>query len=136
MTTEITTVGQLMTEKLETIGISYSAQEASKKMRDKNVSSLIVIDNYNRPTGIVTERDLVRKVCVNDAISSNMLIKDIMSSPLTTIDAVCTVEVAADIMIQKKSETFACCRKWCYRQALRYNHSYRFCSLFKRKFES
>jgi len=102
MTTEITTVGQLMTEKLETIGISYSAQEASKKMRDKNVSSLIVIDNYNRPIGIVTERDLVRKVCVNDASSSSMLIKDIMSSPLTTIDAVSTVEVAADIMIQKK----------------------------------
>jgi len=31
-----------------------------------------------------------------------MLIKDIMSSPLTTIDAVSPVEVAADIMIQNR----------------------------------
>ena len=47
-------------------------------MRDKNVSSLVVIDDSNNKlTGIVTERDLVRKVCVNDTSSnsSSILIK-------------------------------------------------------------
>ena len=71
-------VGELMTQKIETIGILSSAQEASKKMRDKNVSSLVVIDDSNNKlTGIVTERDLVRKVCVNDTSSnsSSILIK-------------------------------------------------------------
>jgi signal-transduction protein with cAMP-binding, CBS, and nucleotidyltransferase domain len=97
-------VGELMTQKLETIGTSSSSQEASKKMKDNNVSSLIVIDDSNnKPTGIVTERDLVRKVCVNDRSSSkNMLIKNIMSSPLVTIDARLPVEAAADVMIQNK----------------------------------
>ena len=98
-------VGELMTQKLETIGILSSAQEASKKMRDNNVSSLVVIDDSNnKPTGIVTERDLVRKVCVNDTSSnsSSMLIKNIMSSPLITIDSRLPVEAAADVMIQNK----------------------------------
>jgi CBS domain-containing protein len=98
-------VGELMTQKLETIGILSSAQEASKKMRDNNVSSLVVIDDSNnKPTGIVTERDLVRKVCVNDTSSnsSRMLIKNIMSSPLVTIDSRLPVEAAADVMIQNK----------------------------------
>ncbi|HZB99527.1 MAG TPA: CBS domain-containing protein [Nitrososphaeraceae archaeon] len=101
-------VGELMTQKLETIGTLSSAQEASKKMRDNNVSSLVVIDDSNnKPTGIVTERDLVRKVCVNDTSgsnsSSNVLIKNIMSSsPLVTIDARLPVEAAADVMIQNK----------------------------------
>ena len=98
-------VGELMTQKIETIGTLSSAQEASKKMRDNNVSSLVVIDDINnKPTGIVTERDLVRKVCVNDTSSnsSSMLIKNIMSSPLITIDARLPVEAAADIMIQNK----------------------------------
>jgi signal-transduction protein with cAMP-binding, CBS, and nucleotidyltransferase domain len=97
-------VGELMTQKLETIGTSSSSQEASKKMKDNNISSLIVIDDSNnKPTGIVTERDLVRKVCVNDRSSSkNMLIKNIMSSPLVTIDARLPVEAAADVMIQNK----------------------------------
>lgn len=100
-------VGELMTQKLKTIGTLSSAQEASKKMRDNNVSSLVVIDDSNnKPIGIVTERDLVRKVCVNDtssnSSSSKMLIKNIMSSPLVTIDATLSVEAAADAMIQNK----------------------------------
>src|ERR687888_1241844 len=97
-------IGELMTEKLKTIDSLNTAQEASKKMRDSNVSSLVVVDNRNsnKPIGIVTERDLVRKVCVNDASSSKMLIKDIMCSPLVTIDSRSSVEVAADIMTQNK----------------------------------
>ena len=75
-------------------------------MRDKNVSSLVVIDDSNNKlTGIVTERDLVRKVCVNDTSSNSsrtMLIKNIMSSPLVTIDSRLPVEAAADVMIQNK----------------------------------
>jgi len=94
-----------MTKKLETIAISNSAQEAAKKMRDKNVSSLLVIDdnnNTNRHIGIVTERDLVRKVCVNDASSKHTMLEEITSSPLVTIDAISSVEVAADVMTQNK----------------------------------
>jgi len=97
-------IGEIMTKKLETIAISSSAQEAAKKMRDKNVSSLLVIDNNNnsKPIGIVTERDLVRKVCVNDASSKHTMVEEITSSPLVTIDAISSVEVAADVMSQNK----------------------------------
>jgi CBS domain-containing protein len=99
-------VGEIMTKKLETIAISDSAQEAAKKMRDKNVSSLLVIDNTNnnnsKPIGIVTERDLVRKVCVNDASSKHTMVQEVASSPLMTIDAISSVEVAADVMTQNK----------------------------------
>lgn len=94
-----------MTKKLETITISNSAQEAAKKMRDKNISSLLVIDNSNnnsKPIGIVTERDLVRKVCVNDASSKHTMVQDITSSHLITIDTMSSVEVAADVMTQNK----------------------------------
>ncbi len=100
--TTTTSVGEIMTKKLETIAISNSAQEAAKKMRDKNVSSLLVIDNNNNTIGIVTERDLVRKVCVNDASSKHTMIQEITSSPLITIDAISSIEVAADVMTQNK----------------------------------
>jgi CBS domain-containing protein len=93
-------IGQLVNNTLETINISDSAQKASKKMRDKNISSLVVIDDNNKAAGIVTERDLVRKVCVNGASSSDIQIKDIMSFPLLTIDADASVEQAVDIMNQ------------------------------------
>src|SRR5918995_3887308 len=98
-----TTVGQLMTKKLETINPSNNAQEAAKKMRDKKVSSLVVtIPLEDKPIGIVTERDLVRQVCTKDVSSNSIIVHEIMSSPIATIDANSSVEVAADIMIQDK----------------------------------
>ena len=90
---------ELMTENPETVNPTSSVQEASKKMRDRNVSSLVVIEaNNNRPMGIVTERDLVRKACVSGIGSSNIPIKDIMSSsPFVTIDSKSTVK-ASELM--------------------------------------
>jgi CBS domain-containing protein len=95
-------IAEIMTEKLETIIITGSAQDAAKKMSDKDVSSLVVTDNNNKPVGIITERDLVRKVSVKDVNSSNVLIKDILSSPLVTIDSKLTIEGAADTMVNNK----------------------------------
>jgi signal-transduction protein with cAMP-binding, CBS, and nucleotidyltransferase domain len=98
----LTKIGDLMTEKLETIEASLSAQEAAMKMRDRNVSSLVVIDANSKTVGIITERDLVRKVCVHDASSRDTSVRDIMSDALVTTDAISEVGVAADIMIQNQ----------------------------------
>ena len=76
-----------MRKKLETIEELSSIQEAAKKMKNKNVSSLIVLDASGKPQGIVTERDLVRKVCINDVRNSTVTNKEIMSSPLITINS-------------------------------------------------
>lgn len=99
-----TLIGELMTKKIETIYTFSSAQEASKKMKELNVSSLLVIDNNNnKPIGIITERDLVRKVCAAGTSSNNIVTKNVMSSfPLVTIDSRSPVEAAADAMIQNK----------------------------------
>jgi signal-transduction protein with cAMP-binding, CBS, and nucleotidyltransferase domain len=98
----LTTIGELMTNKLQTIEGSSSVQEAAKKMRDKNVSSLVVVNSTNKPIGIITERDLVRKVCANDSSSRKTNVKDILSDVLVTTDAVSEVGGAADLMVQNK----------------------------------
>ena len=96
------TVSQVMRTKLETVNQSSTAQEAAKRMRDKRVSSLVVIDKEEAPIGIVTERDLVRQVCSKDISSNNIIIHHIMSSPIVTIDVNASIEEAAEKMIQKK----------------------------------
>jgi CBS domain-containing protein len=89
-----------MSKKLETIEESSSVQAAAKKMKDKNVSSLIVIDQGGIPQGLVTERDLVTKVCINDTYASTITTKQIMSLPLITIDSKSSPSIAADRMLQ------------------------------------
>ena len=101
MTTS-TPVRRVMNEKLEKIIVNRTAQEAAHKMGAVNTSSLIVTDLTDKPIGIITERDLVRRVVANDANSKTVLIKDIMASPIVTIDANSSVEAAADLMRQNK----------------------------------
>ena len=93
-------IGEMMSKNLETIQEVVSVQEAAKKMKEKDVSSLVVVDNQNKPQGIVTERDIVRKACINDTHTSAVTLKEIMSSPIITIDSTASASKAVDMMLQ------------------------------------
>jgi CBS domain-containing protein len=94
------TLRDMMRKRLETIEESASVQEAAKKMKDKEISSLIVVNRDGKPQGLVTERDLVTKVCVNDTITSAITNREIMSVPLITIDSTSPPAIAADMMLR------------------------------------
>jgi CBS domain-containing protein len=94
------TVVNIMTRRLEFVVETSSVQEAAKKMKEKNVSSLIVIDENDKLQGLVTEQDLVRKVCITDVNTSSVTIKEIMSSPLIVIDSNLSPSIAIDKMLQ------------------------------------
>ena len=91
-----------MSTKLETIGRYESTKEAAKKMLDKNVSSLVVVDEDGQSIGIVTERDITRGVCIHDVPSKEFRIHHLMTLPLSTIEPNLPVEMAANLMIQNK----------------------------------
>jgi signal-transduction protein with cAMP-binding, CBS, and nucleotidyltransferase domain len=96
-----TVIGEIMMNKLETVDESDSAQHAARKMSHSDVSSLLVVKGAHT-VGIVTERDLVRKVCAGDESSRNVIIHSIMSTPLITVNSSYQVHDAANVMIQKK----------------------------------
>jgi signal-transduction protein with cAMP-binding, CBS, and nucleotidyltransferase domain len=93
-------VSDLMRKKVDTIEESASIQQTAKKMKDEKVSSLLVLDRDRKPIGLVTERDLVRKVCTDDVRTSEVTNKKIMSSPLITIDSKSSPSLAADLMLK------------------------------------
>jgi len=93
-------VSDILRRKLESVEETTSIQEVAKKMKDRNVSSLVVVDTNRKPVGIVTERDLVRKVCINDVRTSKVTSKEVMSSPLITIKASSSTSTAADMMLK------------------------------------
>jgi CBS domain-containing protein len=94
-----------MSAKLQTVYMTENAEKAAKKMRDKHISSLLVINNdkvEESPVGIVTERDLVNRVCAEGLSSRQISVGEIMSSPIATVERGATVETAADLMLQNK----------------------------------
>lgn len=87
-----------MTAKISYILQSNTAQEAALKMDQDSASALIVLDSNKTPVGVVTHRDLVRSSCIEDVPCNSILVQDIMSTPIVTIDPYSPVETAADVM--------------------------------------
>lgn len=97
-----TTVEELMTEKLEIINLLNTAQEAAIKMVDRNVGSLAVVDDDGKAFGILTERDLARRICTTNKSCDNVTVQEIMSTPVITIKPVESLETAARYMVQNR----------------------------------
>jgi CBS domain-containing protein len=98
-------IKEIMSTNLETIEITQNGQDAAKKMKDKRISSVLVIDRSKGgelPVGIVTERDLVSRICATGANSKEVNIREIMSSPIADVEAQATVETAAALMLRNK----------------------------------
>jgi CBS domain-containing protein len=93
-------ISDIIKKDVETIEEMTSVQEAAKKMKDKKVSSLVVVDTDRKPLGLVTERDLVTKVCINDIRTSTVTSREIMSSPIITISSSSSPSAAAEMMLK------------------------------------
>lgn len=79
---------------------SSSIQDTARLMNEKKVSSLVVMDRDNNPVGLITERDLVRKVCINTVPANQVTNKEIMSSPIIAIDSKSSASTAIDLMLK------------------------------------
>ncbi len=90
-----------MTKEAVTIRGDKTVLEAAKLMRQKKFSSLVVMENDNT-VGIVTERDLVRKVIAEDRDPNEVLIYQIMSTDLVSVQPEASIESAATVMTEQK----------------------------------
>ena len=78
-----------------------TAHEAACLMREKNISSVIVLDK-NTIAGIITERDIVHKIVCPDLNPHQTLLETIMSKPVHTVDVNQTIIEAARKMRELK----------------------------------
>ena len=74
--------------------------EAVKTMRQKGVSSVFV-SRRSSLVGVVTERDILYRVVAEKRGSFKAALKDVMSSPLFSIDGLTSVKQAMSVMRQK-----------------------------------
>ena len=89
-----------MSKPIITIDGETSAQDAINMMVEKKISALVVIEK-RRPSGIVTERDILRKCCPTTSCMK-VKVREIMSEPLVTVDGETPIGVAVETLIDKK----------------------------------
>ena len=60
--------------------------EVARMMDENKVGSIIVVRADGDPVGIVTERDIVVRIVARGSVPGDVRAKEVMSSPLTTVD--------------------------------------------------
>lgn len=81
--------------------VDSTVTDAAKIMDVKNIGSLF-IEEDGKVIGIITEGDVLRKIVAQGKDPSTTLVKDIMSSPLITIEPEKSIEEANELMAQHK----------------------------------
>jgi len=84
-----------------TIEASATVYDAIKRMVDGNVGALLVTED-GRLTGIVTERDYMRRVALEGRTEKETLVREIMSSPLVYVTPDTTVEECMGVMTERR----------------------------------
>lgn len=84
-----------------TIEEDQTALAAVEKMVEYNVGSLLVLQK-NIPLGIITERDFLRQVTLQDKRPEEIIVKQIMSKRLVCVDAEFSVKECLAIMTEKR----------------------------------
>ena len=93
------TVADVMTKSVISVDASMTINETAKMMEDAKVGAVIIMED-NTPVGIVTDRDFAVKVAAH-AYEISSPIKQIMSSPLLSINSDESVRNAADLMHER-----------------------------------
>jgi len=89
-------VKDIMTENVVSIGVDSSVFEAAELMSSSQLGCLVVVDG-EAPVGIVTERDIVRRV-VAKRLPVNTKVSEVMSKSLITVDPDASLKEAARLM--------------------------------------
>ena len=76
-----------------------SVLEAIGMMSQANIGALVIVDN-DRPIGIFTERDYLRKIALEGRSSRETPVEEVMSSPLITVEPTETTRRAMETMTE------------------------------------
>ena len=90
-------VRDIMTKGVISIPEGTSIKDALLKMDEKDVSSLVVVPGGDLPYGIVTRKDIIEELVVNEG-DINASVDKIMSSPLLLATPNLRVKDAAELI--------------------------------------
>jgi CBS domain-containing protein len=76
-------------------------RKIAEDMEDLGIGS-VVVTKEGEPAGIITERDIALKVLLKNKRASEVKARDIMTSPLTTIEPEASVEEACKLAARKR----------------------------------
>lgn len=77
-------IGRICSNEVDLVEPDETVHAAAQRMLQRNVGTLVVVDEARRPIGIVTDRDLTLRVLAK-GLDDTTLVDEVMTSRPTTI---------------------------------------------------
>ncbi|KYK22570.1 hypothetical protein AYK24_01895 [Thermoplasmatales archaeon SG8-52-4] len=90
-------VKEAMKTNIAIVKLDSTVLEAAKLMKKRKIGNVIVVEK-KQPIGIITESDILKKVVAEGKDAKNILVKDVMSTPIIVIDPYVSLEEAMKTM--------------------------------------
>jgi CBS domain-containing protein len=94
-------VRDVMSSPVVSVLSTDSVFEAASRMMSHGVGA-VVVESGGRPEGIVTEKDLIKRVLIEGKDPKKVACREIMSRPLVTIDPEASILKAVTLMKDKE----------------------------------
>jgi CBS domain-containing protein len=94
-------VRDIMTKDVKVVRTDTAVKEVVATMNKFNIGSIVVVQG-DRPVGIITERDILRKLVEPCLAPETLTARYVMTSPVVTINETASIEEAARLMGRKK----------------------------------
>jgi len=93
-------VTEIMSEgPVDVVERGLNVMYAASIMKERARGSLVVVDN-GKPVGIITERDIVRRLVAEGKSASATKVSEIMSTPLISVGPEATIAAAVRVMYE------------------------------------
>lgn len=90
-------VKEAMKTNLAMVTPSTTVLETAKIMKKRKVGNVIIVEK-DQPIGILTESDILKKVVAEGKKPKDVIVKDVMTTPIVVIDPYVTLETAMETM--------------------------------------
>lgn len=87
-----------MQKNVITIEYDKTALEAASLLKEKDISFLVIVKD-DKPIGVVTERDFVKKIVAEDKQASKLSLEEVMSPKFRSVEPTTDIEDAVQKML-------------------------------------
>lgn len=99
-------ISELKIHPVETVKTGDSIVDVAKKLRDKKIRHVYVVDEGEKPAGVISAIDISGKVVAEGKDTKGITAKDVMNTPVESADVKQEVEFAMRTMLKYK--TYSC----------------------------
>lgn len=92
----------LMKRPVQTVQPHETVQSAAQRMRDANIGLLPVTDARGRLIGVITDRDIVVRLCAEGGSPAEITVEQVMSPEVIRCSMNDDLRVAEDLMMRER----------------------------------